>query len=197
MKLRHAAYWLAIALTIQVSGLGSAQAENTSTKRVASSTNEDDLSLLNEDVKSLSSQEKLNRGAKKIQTMRSSLTTITELLQSVRDNERDILKINCINEKHAAIKGFLKVSEQSYIDLKSAVDKGDGGAANHHYTLISVAFQKVQSLSEEARLCTGEERRFAGQPEIEVIPPLYGDDHVDVPEDELIVEDLPALTPYQ
>ncbi len=203
MKLTRVAQVMAVALMFQMLAVGVARAEDSTSqakgaqKGAASMGDDEDLSLLDEDVKSLSSKEKLSRAAKKIKRMRTTLNNISELLQTVRDKERDILKINCINEKHAAIKGFLKVSEQSYIELKSAVDKGDGGSADHHYTLIAVAGQKVRSLAEEARLCTGEERRYGGKPKVKVSLPNDGDDHVDIPDDSSLTEDLPALTPYQ
>jgi hypothetical protein len=197
MKLRHALKWLLMALAVQLAVAGTVSAETTDADDGSALTSEENLSLIDEDISALTNKQKLDRAAKKINQMRTTLGGISEMLQTVRDNERDILKINCINEKHAAIKGFVKVSEQSYGNLQTAANNADGGAADHHYTLVSVAHQKVQGLAEEARLCTGEERRFAGQSEIDVRQPTNGAEEVDVPEDDILVEDLPELTPYQ
>jgi hypothetical protein len=193
MKLRRALKCLLMALAIQLltAGVVSAQTDGSDLA------NEENLSLIDEDISSLTNEQKLERAAQKIEGMRTTLGGVSELLQTVRDNERDILKINCINEKHAAIKGFVKVSEQSYVNLQTAVNEGDGGASDHHYTLISVADQKVQGLAEEASLCTGDEQRFAGQGEVDVRQPENGSEDVDMPEDDILVEDLPELTPYQ
>ncbi len=195
---RHMMRWLMVAFLAQllVAGAAFAQADDSETGP-SDLTSGENLSLIDEDIESLSEQQKLDRAASKIKEMRNTESNIAQLLERVRDEERDILKINCINEKHAAIKGFVKISEQGYVNLQEAVDKGDGTASTHHYTLISVAHQKVQTLSEEARLCTGEEQRFAGRSQVDVTRPDDGVDDVDGPEDDFTVEDLPELTPFQ
>lgn len=201
MKFHRALKWIALALLLQFAASGLAFAEDTDTQaketKATGLTSEENLSLIDEDIKSLSGKEKLRRAAKKIDTMRKTAESTAELLASVRNEERDIIKINCINEKHAAIKGFVKVSEQSYINLKDAVDKGDGGAADHHYTLVAVANQKVRNLAEEARMCTGEERRFTGKAQVEVTKEDTADETIDASRDDLLGEDLQELTPYQ
>ena len=195
--------WLAMGLIVQFLGGGAAFAESSAIAEEdqgapSELTSEENLSLIDEDIEALSSEQKMNRAAKKIDRMRTNLTRVTELLETVRDKERDIFKINCINEKHAAIKGFVKVSEQSYLNLKSATKSGDGAAADHHYTLIAVAHQKVRTLSEEAQLCTGEERRFTGEENVEVVEPESGAEDVNSAEgEEYIIADLPELTPFQ
>lgn len=196
--LRHMSNWLLVALLAQLLVVGAAFAQADESQTGPSDlTSDENLSLIDEDIESLSEQQKLDRAASKIKEMRNTESNVSELLERVRDDERDILKINCINEKHAAIKGFVKISEQGYVNLEEAVDKGDGGASTHHYTLISVAHQKVQSLSEEARLCTGEERRFAGRSQVDVTRPDGDVDDVNGPEDDFAVDDLPELTPFQ
>lgn len=156
----------------------------------------DDGSLVDEDIESLSGEEKLERGAAKIEDMRGGLDQTEDLLQTVRSRDSDIIKINCINEKLAAIKGFVKVSEQSYVSLDAAAKEADGGAENHHYTLISVAREKVSTLVAEAGLCTGEEMRFTGNAQIDVSTPETGDGEFEEPEATILVTDLPELTPY-
>ncbi len=200
MKMRHPISLLvAVAICLLTVGGAWAQAADEASEADPSElTGDENLSLIDEDVASLSNKQKLNRAEKKITRMRENLESTTELLQSVRDSERDVLKINCINEKLAAIKGFVKVSEQSYINLEGAVRKGDGGSAEHHYKLISVAHQKVRNLGAEANLCTGNERRFSGKRDIEVEQPTNGVEESDGPDGEdILYEELPELTPYQ
>lgn len=191
MRLRHISTWALIALLGQFFVMHAAVAQ---TQEPQDELNvEEQLSLIDEDVEALTDDQKLERAAAKIEQMRQTVGSTQDLLESVRDGERDILKINCINEKLAAIKGFVKVSEESYVELKTAAEEGDPRATTHQYTLISVAHQRVGSLAGEARLCTGEERRFAGRSEIEVIQPRNGVEEVRPPEEDLIVEDLPEL----
>lgn len=156
----------------------------------------DDGSLVDEDIDALSGPEKLKRGAAKIEQMRSVLGQTEQLLSSVRNKDGDIIKINCINEKLASMKGFVKVGEQSYISLNTAASSNDAGAAKHHYTLISVAREKVRTLAGEAGLCTGEEMRFAGSAVIDVTTPDTGDGDFELPDEAIFITDLPELTPY-
>jgi len=159
---------------------------------------EEKESLVDEDIEGMSGQQKLDRGQGKIKGSRESLAETNTLLEDARDQEKDIRKINCINEKQAAIKGFLKVAEQSYVKLKQSVSDGDTEEANHHYTLISISNQKIEKLTEEARICTGQIERYAKGTKVDM---KVDDDIADEPDytsrgpGGLMV--LPELTPFQ
>lgn len=156
-----------------------------------------------QEARNLTKAQKLNATQKRIEEMKEVLDGTNELLTKVRKSEPDILKINCINEKLAAIKGFLKVSEESYTNLRDATSSGDEEAAVHHYTLVAVAGQKVNDLGEEAQTCVGEVQMFADQtaverredPGIADIDVITIDD--DEFDDEFVTETLPELTPFQ
>ncbi|AWV89787.1 hypothetical protein [Bradymonas sediminis] len=156
-----------------------------------------DVSLVDENIDAMSNAEKLSRGADKIKQMRGTLAQTNKMLENVRSQDEDIIRVNCVNEKVASMKGFVKVAEQSYTSLNGAVSAKDDGAAKHHYTLISVGGEKVRTLASEAALCTGEEMRFTGTTEINVETPDTVDDFFDEPADVFLVTDLPELTPYQ
>lgn len=151
----------------------------------------------------LSPEEKVEVAQEQIVQMQDTLASTNELLERVREEEQDLLKINCINEKLAAIKGFLKVSEQSYTNLKDAVAASDTEAEVHHFTLIAIASQKVYDLGEEALTCVGEVQVFADEttvdrredPDIADIELVTLDD--DAFEDDFATDRLPELTPFQ
>ncbi|RAL24993.1 hypothetical protein DL240_01925 [Lujinxingia litoralis] len=155
--------------------------------------------VIDEDLDALTPAQMSDRAANKIDAMRVTLESTTQLLDNARDEERDILKINCINEKLASIRGFVKVSEQSYVSLTDSVSANDGAASRHHYTLVSIAGQRVSGLGEEARVCAGEELRYADDAVLEVsVDPGIGSPDEDFLADEREVLDrLPELTPYQ
>lgn len=158
---------------------------------------EENMELIDEDVEGLSGQEKLDRGQKKIAEMKKSLNRTNSMLSKVRKEEKDLLKVNCINKKLAAIKGFIKVSEQSYANLKTAVQENDAEGANHHYTLVAIAHRKVRTLSEEALLCTGEEERYVGETDMDVETPDTADSVDETGQDETQLEDLPELSAFR
>jgi hypothetical protein len=162
-----------------------------------------ELEALDSDIEKLSGTQKLERARKKIRYMRGVLQETQALLKKTREEEPDIIKLTCINEKLAAIKGFVKVSEQSYQHLEDALSPADVEAQRHHYTLISIAAQKVKTLGEEARVCVGEVLRYSKDSTLvvtideDVADPefiLADDDAYDF---EYAVERLPELTPYQ
>ncbi len=152
--------------------------------------------ILDEDIEELTPDEMVQRGEQKLGAMRVTLEGTTELLEQARQDDRDILKINCINENLASIKGFVNVGEQSYESLGDSVNGNDVEAARHHYTLISIAAQRVTALGEQARVCAGEELRYAEDAVLEVtIDPEIGEPAEEFMDDEAL-DRLPKKTPY-
>ncbi len=128
-----------------------------------------EIEILEQEVANLSPEEKVERAVEKVDGMKVVLDSTSELLEKVRKEERDILKLNCINEKSAAIKGFVKVSEQSFGSLKTSVGKKDVQSQNHYYTLIAISGQKVGGLGDEARVCAGEVLQYSDGTVTEVV----------------------------
>lgn len=158
---------------------------------------------IEQEARALSPQEKIEQAQLRIEDMQKVLASTDELLERVRAEEQDLIKLNCINEKLAAMKGFIKVSEQSYVNLKEAVSRTDTEAEIHHYTLIAIANQKVNDLGEEALTCVGETQVFAGDtavdrredPDIADVELVTIDD--DFFDDDFVTDRLPELTPFQ
>jgi ABC-type transport system involved in cytochrome bd biosynthesis fused ATPase/permease subunit len=178
--------------------VGPAVAQNQQRSR-AETLAEENRDLIDEDIDALSNEQMLKRAQSKIQNAKSKLGDTNSMLEEARSKEKDIGKINCVNDKQAAIKGFLKVSEQSYVKLKQAVDTGDQQAAKHHYTLIAVSNQKVNKLTQEAQMCAGDIQRYSDETTVE----MNVDDDMRsgldyLSQDETIgIMELPELTPYQ
>lgn len=199
MKIRWISF-VAVTLTLAlVGGLVAAQQGTTLNEQAIREFNgRNSGSLIDEDIDSLSGTQRMERTQSKIATMKSTLELTDQLLGRARSQERDILKINCVNEKLAAIKGFVKVSEQSYVSLSDAVSRADEEASKHHYTLISIAGQKVSGLGEEARVCAGEEVRYAEDTLLDVTidPDIIPEDESFLGDDPLVLEGLPKFSPY-
>lgn len=106
--------------------------------------------------------ERLDQGQKMVNGMKASLKGVEQALDTARNRDRDIRKINCINEKLVSVKGYVKISEKSYIDLKDANERQDSEASVHHFTLIAISDQKVEQLSDAARLCVGDVSQIDG-----------------------------------
>jgi hypothetical protein len=102
----------------------------------------------------LGDSEKLKRAADAVNAMRASLRQVSSRVEDAR-NEKDVVKLNCVNEKLAQIKGLLKVAEQSEAALKDAVASSDP-AANAEFAKVGIARNKIDGLGNEAQQCIGQ-----------------------------------------
>ncbi len=154
--------------------------------------------ILDEDIESLTPGEMVQRGEAKVSAMGVTLESTTALLEEARREARDIIKINCINENLASMRGFVNVGESSYESLTQAARSNDEDAARHHYTLVSIAGQRVANLGEQARVCAGEELRYADDATLEVrVDPEIGTADEDVLGDVEVLDRPPKVTPFQ
>ncbi len=147
----------------------------------------------------ISDSEKIELATTYLAEMKSVLGTVLELLKTARE-EKDIIKINCVNEKLTNIKGLLRISEQADITLQEAVAKGEKDAATHEFHKISISHQKIRVLKTEAEQCVGELAFAVGKTtvEVEVDEDLVPEDdptEVDLPETPVVRP--PAASPYQ
>lgn len=102
----------------------------------------------------LSDAEKLERSAQDLEKMKAALKGVLSRVEDAR-NEKDVVKLNCVNEKLTQLKGLLKVAEQSDIALHEAIANKDGGA-DAEFTRIGVARTKIDALRSEADQCIGQ-----------------------------------------
>lgn len=105
-------------------------------------------------VAGLPDAEKLERSAEALNRMKSALKSVLTRVEEAR-NEKDVVKLNCVNEKLTQIKGLLKVAEQSDIALHEAIANKDA-AAESEYAKIGIARTKVDGLKNDAEQCIGQ-----------------------------------------
>ena len=99
--------------------------------------------------------QKISRSATAVTQMRNTLKVVLAKLEEAR-NTKDVVKLNCVNEKLTQVKGLLRISEQSDVALQEAVAKKDEAAADHEYTKVTIAQTKVETLRSEAEQCIGQ-----------------------------------------
>jgi hypothetical protein len=98
--------------------------------------------------------QKISRSAAAVSQMRATLKVVLSKLEDAR-NTKDVVKLNCVNEKLTQVKGLLRISEQSDVALQEAVAKKDQTSADHEYTKVTIAQSKVEQLRGEADQCIG------------------------------------------
>ncbi|GAB4291431.1 MAG: hypothetical protein Kow0090_04940 [Myxococcota bacterium] len=113
-------------------------------------------------IASMSAAQKMESGRIKIDEMRADLKRVLDILEKARE-EKDIIRLDCVNKKLTAIKGLLRIAEQANIQLQESAAKKDDTVATHEYQKILIAHQKVKALRAEAEACTGAEDVFIGE----------------------------------
>ena len=157
------------------------------------------LSSRFEQAASLSDSEKISKSSSYLKDMKNSMRHVLMLLKEARE-EKDVIRVNCINEKLTNIKGLIRISEQADMTLQEAQAKGEKDTATHEFHKISISHQKIKILRTEAEQCVGELAFAVGKTEVEVEV-----DKDQVPEDDPTNVKLPdtpiirppAASPYQ
>jgi hypothetical protein len=98
---------------------------------------------------------KLERSTKALNTMREVLRDVLGKLEEAR-RAKDVVKLNCVNEKLTQVKGLLRISEQADVALQEAVARRETLSSEHEYTKVMIAQQKVSQLRSEAEKCIGQ-----------------------------------------
>jgi hypothetical protein len=113
-----------------------------------------DVHRVDEKASSVPDATKISRSAADVAQMRATLKSVLGKLEEAR-NTKDVVKLNCVNEKLTQVKGLLRISEQSDVALQEAVAKKDATSADHEYTKVTIASAKVEQLKGEAEQCIG------------------------------------------
>jgi hypothetical protein len=98
------------------------------------------------------------------------------LLQAKAKKDKDVVKLNCVNDKLTQMRGHQVVTDQSMTALNTALTRGDDQARLHEFTRLSILYQKVVTLGTEAEQCIGEDVSYVGATRVDVevdpsIPP--------------------------
>lgn len=141
--------------------------------------------------------QKADKSAEHLSRMKEILSRVLKYLEDARE-ERDVVKLNCVNEKLTAIKGLLRISEQADVSMQEALARRNAEVAAHEYEKIAIAVSKCEQLFAESEACVGELAIYAGetQVEVEVTGEPAEDLSEDIPEVEVITRP-PAASPYQ
>ena len=99
--------------------------------------------------------DKLRQSTGHLNRMRILLRESTGKLEEAR-NSKDVVRLNCVNEKVMQIKGLLRISEQADVSLQENVSRREQAAAEHEFTKVGIAGQKVEQLRREVEECIGQ-----------------------------------------
>lgn len=110
-------------------------------------------------------------------------------LQAAARQSKDIIKLNCVNDKLLQVKQLLNIADAARVSLAEAISSRNEGDRYHQYTVITVSAEKSRALRDEAEACIGEELVFQGRASIDVDAP-------DIPDDPTRTDPF-SLAPFQ
>ncbi len=134
-----------------------------------------------ERIERMSASDLTDAAERHIQHMRQVLSEVRGMLEDARV-ERDVVKLNCVNERLTHLRGLVRVSEESQRAMRQAISRNLLDEAQHEYTKIVVALDRVTQLREEAEECVGL-LAFIVDEDVEVsmeVPPGLPDDVIDL-----------------
>ena len=97
-------------------------------------------------------------------------------LQKAREN-KDIIQVNCVNDKLTGIRGFLKIAERSKKSLDQAKRQDDANLMRHEFAKVVLIGQRVDNLKLQVEGCVGEISQYTGNSQLtlEVDPDIRSD----------------------
>lgn len=142
---------------------------------------------------------KLVRSTQALGAMREVLRAVLGKVEEAR-RTKDVVKLNCANEKLTQIKGLLRISEQADVSLQEAVSRQEASSSEHEFTKVMIAQQKVGQLRSEAEECIGQlafrtdENLFV---EVEEPNNLPGGDPTRPPSPDIVLVRPPPASPVR
>jgi len=117
----------------------------------------------------LTFEEKKKRSDTMLADMRKARLHALDLLNEARSS-KDIMRLNCVNEKLTQIKGLLKIGEKASLKMfeEFAAAKPEEKTLNFQYSTLAVAYQRTLVRRTEADKCVGEATVYSGETEVEV-----------------------------
>lgn len=183
-------------------GMGTARADDDTNGPAASSANGPGSQGENESgndgrVEDVPDRMKAARSTQALSRMKSVLNSVLQHLTEAR-KERDVVKLNCVNEKLTAIKGLLKISEQADVTLREAVARGDTEVSNHEFEKVVIAQRKCEQLLAESEACVGELAVYAGDTDVDIEDDNEDlEDPIETPTEQ-VLKSIPAVaSPFQ
>jgi hypothetical protein len=120
-----------------------------------------------------------------------------EELKAEARKQKDVIKLNCINDKLLQIKQLLNILEDGLSKLSLAIAGADEGERYHRYTVIKISGEKITTLRDEAEACVGEEISYLGPLSVNVDQPDVPDDPTaDIPWDNEPIDPPGYASPF-
>lgn len=89
-------------------------------------------------------------------------------LSKTAKGEKDIIKLQCLSDKRRRTVGVIVTAKQFRKAMEQPGIRGDAGARNHEFSKLTISYQKVVVLGQEAEGCIGEDIAYVGKTQVEL-----------------------------
>ncbi len=103
----------------------------------------------------LSTKQKADFADRAADEINSGLTKVLRLIEDAQ-RKKDIVLLNCLNDKLGALRGLLKVAEDSKLNLAEAVVRENQDLQEHNFRKLNIASQQAKTVFSEAEACIGQ-----------------------------------------
>lgn len=107
-------------------------------------------------VAQLSGPDQLREAGAVVDSITTARRQVSDMLDRARQ-ERDIIKVNCLNDKLTQIDVTLRSAREHQELLQTAVTINNDGQRNHEFQLMTIFRSRSHGLETEARACIGED----------------------------------------
>jgi len=158
----------------QPTGAGSGSGSGTGSAS-GSSEQLPDVTATGETEANLSPRDMTDETKKDLDDMEKMHQRVLELQAEAR-KDKDVIKLNCVNEKLLAVKQLLNIADSAQTDLQEAISAGDRAGEVHQYGQVKLAHERTTAERDDAEGCIGEEIVFVGPTSVKVTGPAIPDD---------------------
>lgn len=117
-----------------------------------------------------------------LKAMRGAMTKGLEIIKEARE-ANDAIKLRCVNEQVAQMKGVLRISQDANVALQEALLTRENERARYEFEKVRTSRGKMAELLNTAQQCVGSQASYAGgselvvdiDPSIAMQDPYYGD----------------------
>lgn len=106
-------------------------------------------------VGDMSPRQHLQYSQETVDEIRAGVRKVLKMVEQAQ-RDKDVLLLNCLNEKLAGLKALLRVAEQANTAVQEAYARENNDLAAHEFQKIMIARQQTQQLQAEADACVPE-----------------------------------------
>ncbi len=104
---------------------------------------------------SMSPREKQSFANEAVQGLEATTSRILRLIEDAQ-KKKDVVLLNCLNDKLGALRGLLKVAGDSRLNLAEAAARENLDLQEHNFRKLFIAKQQALTVTSEADACVGQ-----------------------------------------